>query len=194
MAITDTNATGQALSDFADYVQKQQEKRKPAGYANANGAKIEEHHDELDILDSLGLAEESTAIRLKHVLLDTGDIENSTKQLTTYVQKRLDEGHGEMLFDLGLEDNGDTMGFSKENWDFALKRLEDVADKIKADCRALMTRNVGAGEEDIGPRDAKDTFCSGKVMVRRRPQTVDDVIETRIAVVGNGTHWEELIF
>jgi GTPase len=152
--------------------------------------KIEEHHDELDILDSLGLAEESTAIRLKHVLLDTSDVANSTKQLTTYVQNRLDEGYGEMLFDLGFEDNGDTMGFSKENWDFALKRLEDVTDKIKADCRVLMTRNVGTAEEEVGPRDAKDTSCSGKVMVRRRPQTVDDVIETRIAVVGNGMHYK----
>jgi len=176
------------LSEFADYVQKQQEKRRPAG--STNGAKAEEHHDELDILDSLGLAEESTAIRLKHVLLNTADPKASAEQLTTYLQNRLAEGHGEMLFDLGLEDNGDTMGFSKENWDFALKRLGDVADQMKADCRVLMTRNVGSGEDEVGPRDAKDTACSGKVMVRRRPQSVDDVIETRIAVVGNGTEAE----
>ena len=174
------------MSEFADYVQKQQEKRKPAGYGSANGSKVEEHHDELDILDSLGLAEESTAIRLKYVLLDTADPEISKKQLTTYLENRLSEGHGEMLFDLGLEDNGDTMGFSKENWDFALKRLVDVADQMKADCRVLMTRNVSSDEDEVGPRDAKDTTCSGKVMVRRRPQSVDDVIETRIAVVGNG--------
>jgi len=179
-----------ALSDFADYVQKQHEKRQPfTGTASANGAKpVLEEHDELDIIDSLGLAEESTAIRLKHVLLDSSDVENSTKQLSTYVQNRLDEGHGEMLFDLGLEDNGDAMGFTRDNWEFALKRLEDVADKLKADSRVLMMRNVGTGEEEVGPRDAKDTACSGKVMVRRRPQSVDDVIETRIAVVGNGTY------
>lgn len=179
-----------ALSDFADYVQKQQEKRRPFdGHGNANGTKpVLEEHDELDIIDSLGLAEESTAIRLKHVLLDNSDTENSVKQLSTYVQNRLDEGHSEILFDLGLEDNGDTMGFTRDNWEFALKRLEDVADKLNADSRVLMTRNVGTGEEEVGPRDAKDTACSGKVMVRLRPQSVDDVIETRIAVVGNGTY------
>jgi GTPase len=143
----------------------------------------------LDIIDSLGLAEESKAIRLKHVLLDSSDAENSIKQLTTYVQNRLGEGHGEMLFDLGLEDNGDTMGFTRGNWEFALKRLEDVADKLKADSQVLMTRNVGTGEEEVGPIDAKDTACSGKVMVRQRPQSVDDVIETRIAVVGNGMYF-----
>ena len=81
------------------------------------------------------------------------------------------------------------MGFTRNNWEFALKRLEDVADKLKADSRVLMTRNVGTGEEEVGPRDAKDTTCSGKVMVRQRPQSVDDVIETRIAVVGNGTYF-----
>jgi hypothetical protein len=94
-----------------------------------------------------------------------------------------------MLFDLGLEDNGDTMGFTKDNWEFALKRLEIVADKLKADTRVLMTRNVGTGDEEVGPRDAKDTACSGKVMVRLQPQSIDDVIETRIAVVGNGKYF-----
>ncbi len=178
-----------ALSDFADYVQKQQEKRRPfSAHGIANGTKpILEEHDELDIIDSLGLVEASTAIRLKHVLLDSSDTENCIEQLNTYVQNRLGEGNGEMIFDLGLEDNGDTMGFTRDNWEFALKRLEGVADKLKADCRVLMTRNVGTGEEEVGPRDAKDTACSGKVMVRQRPQNVDDVIEMRIAVVGNGT-------
>ena len=185
-----------ALSDFADYVQKQQEKSRPfIGNGNTNGAKsVLEEHDELDIIDSLGLAEESTAIRLKHVLLDRSDAENSIKQLTTYVKNRLGEGHGEMLFDLGLEDNGDTMGFTRDSWEFSLKRLEDIADKLKADTRVLMTRNVGNGEEEVGPRDAKDTACSGKVMVRQRPQNVDDVIETRIAVVGNGTYFAVTVF
>jgi GTPase len=142
-----------------------------------------EEHDELSILDQLGLAEETTSIRLKQVLLDKSDVEDSISQLTKYVLGRLDEGHGEILFDLGLEDNGDTMGFSREEWDFAYARLVEAAEAAKADCSVLMTRNVG-GKGDVGP-NGKDNSCSGKVMVRRRPGSVDDVIETRIAVVGN---------
>jgi len=172
-----------ALSDFADYVQKQQAKRRPPGVV-AKPVVLEEH-DELDIIDQLGLADESTSIRLKQVLLDkTDDVEDSVKQLTQYVTGRLDEGHGEMLFDLGLEDNGDTMGFSLEDWNFAYERLVEASAAAKADCRILMTRNVG-GEGNVGP-NGKDTSCSGKVMVRRKPESVNDVIESRIAVVGNG--------
>jgi GTPase len=143
-----------------------------------------EEHDELDILDQLGLAEESTSIRLKQVLLNKEDVDDSIKQLTKYIHGRLEEGYGECLFDLGLEDNGDTMGFEKEGWEFALKRLDDAAREAGAECSVLMTRNVG-GVGDVGAA-GKDVSCSGKIMVRRKPQSVDDVIETRIAVVGNG--------
>lgn len=91
------------------------------------------------------------------------------------------------MFDLGLEDNGESMGFSKKEWDFALERLTRSAADVGADCKMLMTRNIEGSEVEVGPREGgKDTSCSGKVMVRRAPKNVDDVIETRIAVVGNG--------
>jgi GTPase len=121
------------------------------------------------------------------VLLNKDDVDDSVKQLSKHIHGRLEEGHGECLFDLGLEDNGDTMGFNKEDWEFALKRIEDAATETDAECSVLMTRNVG-GVGDVGP-NGKDTSCSGKLMVRRKPASVDDVIETRIAVVGNGEFW-----
>jgi hypothetical protein len=85
-----------ALSDFADYVQKQQAKRTPLAPASKQAALIEEH-DELDIIDSLGLAEESRAIRLKHVLLDTNANTQgeSVEKLKEYVKGRLGDEHGE---------------------------------------------------------------------------------------------------
>lgn len=98
---------------------------------------------------------------------------------------RIEEGHGEALLDLGLDDNGDSLGFSKENWDTALQRMTKVCDDLKADFKILLTRNVG-GDVEVGPKDGKDTSVSGKLIIRRRPQSVDEVIETRIAVVGNG--------
>ena len=96
---------------------------------------------------------------------------------------RLEEGHGEAMFDLGLEDNGDSMAFDKSDWDFALARLHSVTESLGADYRVLMTKNVGGDTEvDVNP---KDKACSGKLIIRRRPHSVDHVIETRIAVVGN---------
>ncbi|PSN65728.1 P-loop containing nucleoside triphosphate hydrolase protein [Corynespora cassiicola Philippines] len=168
-----------ALSEFADYVQKQQALRRPPGQTPA----VLEDHDELDILDELGLSDDTTShVRLKTLLLDPA--EENVNALADHVRARLDEGHGEALFDVGLEDSGDSMGFSKQDWDFALERVTAACEVAKADYKILMTRNVG-GDVEVGPANAKETGASGKLIVRRRPESVDDVIETRIAVVGN---------
>lgn len=175
-----------ALSDFADYVQKQQEKRRPMGQKSLDDD--EDEHDELsNILDQLDLADETKTLHLKQVLLDsaTETAEESTKSLAEYIRARLEEGNGEALLDIGLEDNGDPMGFDKKDWEFAIDRVQEAAQLEKADIKLLMTRNVG-GDLDVGPLTAKDTACSGKIMIRRQPETINDVIETRIAVVGNG--------
>ncbi|CAO2651868.1 Nn.00g001510.m01.CDS01 [Neocucurbitaria sp. VM-36] len=168
-----------ALSEFADYVQKQQALRRPPGQAPA----VLEDHDELSILDELGLSDDTKShVRLKTLLTDPA--EENVAALAEHIKERLAEGHGEVLLDVGLEDSGDSMGFSKENWTSALERIGVVCEQIKADYKLLMTRNVD-GDVEVGPRDAKDTGVSGKMILRQRPENVDDVIETRIAVVGN---------
>ncbi|THY22332.1 P-loop containing nucleoside triphosphate hydrolase protein [Aureobasidium pullulans] len=177
-----------ALSDFADYVQKQQARRRhPQDQDSAYGTQsvvTTEEHAELDILDSLNLSDEPTNVRLKLLFLDkSDDSDESISLLTGVVNGRLEEGHGEAMFDLGLEDNGDSMAFDKNDWDFALARLHSVTESLGADYRVLMTKNVGGDTEvDVSP---KDKACSGKLIIRRRPHSVDHVIETRIAVVGN---------
>lgn len=125
-------------------------------------------------------------MRLKHLLLDkSGEADESISLLTGVINGRLEEGRGEALFDLGLEDSGDAMGFMKEDWDFALARTKQVLNTIGADYKLLMTKNVGGDTDvDITP---KEKAASGKMLIRRRPHSVDDVIETRIAVVGNGS-------
>jgi GTPase len=60
-----------------------------------------------------------------------------------------------------------------------------VLEKLKADWKVLMTKNVPDSEVDVGNALKKENGCVGKLMIRRRPQEVDDAIETRIAVVGN---------
>ena len=145
-----------------------------------------EEHAELDILDSLNLAETSTQVRLKDLLLDSGEDSEVTLQgLSEVLQKRMLEGNGETLFDLGQEDNGESMAFSKEQWDVALDRIRRAAKILQAECRILMTRNVG-GPEEVETVNEKDKSATGKIMIRQEPDTAEDVIETRIAVVGNG--------
>ena len=190
-----TNICVEALSEFADYVEKQQSKRpshsraisvtpSDSRYSTQNA--ITDDHAELDIIDTLNLSDTSTRVRLRDLLLDTGESAGETLlQLGDVLQSRLLEGHGEALFDLGQEDNGESMAFSKEQWDIALDRIRRAAATLRADCRILMTRNVG-GLEEVETMNEKVKGAMGKIMIRQAPETIEDAIETRIAVVGNG--------
>ncbi|KZF26688.1 P-loop containing nucleoside triphosphate hydrolase protein [Xylona heveae TC161] len=171
-----------ALSDFADYVEKQQALRRAPGHPAASGG---EEHAELAILDALDIKDDSSHEPLKDILLDESNAATeSLSRLSDILGRRIDEGHGETLFDLGAENNGASMELSKEQWEIALRRLRDAAARNNAECRVLLTRNVGGPEEAETAND-KEVGASGKILIRQKPSTVEDVIETRIAVVGN---------
>ncbi|KAK3944331.1 putative GTP-binding protein [Diplogelasinospora grovesii] len=182
-----------ALSDFAEYVEQQQALRYPshhkssstsaAAAANKGAQNDDEHHEELDdLLDSLNLADSTPRVRLRDLLLSAKDDTDSLRKLADIMKERIEEGHGETVFDIGFEHNGDSMKLSIDEWETAYRRLEEAAKEARADCQLLLTKNVG-GALDGTP--TKDKDCSGKVMIRRAPSAVEEVIETRIAVVGN---------
>lgn len=176
-----------ALGDFAEYVEKQQALRhpssKPATTSSAAAGDVDHHAELDDILDSLNLVDSGPRVRLRELLLSTED--SSLQQLSDLIAERLAASHGETVFEIGFENNGDSMKLSLEEWDVAYKRLVEAAKKAGADCQLLLTKNVG-GELEGQPTAGKDKDCSGKAMIRHVPSTVEDVIETRIAVVGNG--------
>lgn len=184
------------MSDFAEYVEKQQVRRSQhadsgstapsdSGYASQNV--YTEDHAELDILDSLNISETSAHVPLEDLLLGTSSegSDETLEQLSNILRCRILEGHGETLFDLGQQDNGESMVFTREQWNVGLNRLREAAALLKADCQVLLTRNVG-GAEEVGPLNEKEKGATGRIMIRQTPETVEDVIETRIAVVGNG--------
>ncbi|KAK1690006.1 elongation factor Tu GTP binding domain-containing protein [Colletotrichum godetiae] len=176
-----------ALSDFAEYVEKQQALRYPSAKP-ADVSKVtetpEHQHAELDeLFDNLDLAEPTPSVRLKDLLLGTDD--DTLQKLEGVLQERILEGHGEAVFELGFENNGESMGLSMDQWTAAYARLQEAAKSIRADCRTLITKNVGGDVEAPSAQSGKDSHCSGKIMIRQTPTTVEDVIETRIAVVGN---------
>ncbi|KAI4844807.1 hypothetical protein E4T44_05980 [Aureobasidium sp. EXF-8845] len=101
----------------------------------------------------LNLSDEPATPPLKHLFLDkSDDADESLGLWTDFVNGRLEEGYSEAMFDLGLEDNGDSMNLDKNDWDFA---------------------HVGGDDEvDVSP---KEKACSGNLMIRRRPNSVDNV-------------------
>jgi GTPase len=38
-------------------------------------------------------------------------------KLVNVLEARLEEGHGEMVFEVGFENNGDSMALTKDEWD-----------------------------------------------------------------------------
>lgn len=173
-----------SLTEFAEYVERQQALRYPQGSSGGSTTTAVEDHAELDILDSLTLLDSSPQVRLKELLL--GKDEDSQSKLVNTISLRLGEGRGETIFEAGQEYSGESMSLSREEWDFAFIRLSTAAAKLQADCQLLLTHNVGgvleaesSNEKNLG------TDCSGKILIRQHPTTVEDVIETRIAVVGN---------
>ncbi|KAF5864797.1 hypothetical protein ETB97_006335 [Aspergillus alliaceus] len=175
-----------ALSDFAEYAEKQQSHRSVApsdsGYSTAN---VHEDHAELDILDQLGLSDAPKTVRLKDLLLHTGDQqEDSLQTLASIIQTRIDEGHGETIFDVGTEDGGESMGFDIAQWTTALQRVQEAAGTLPAHCRILLTYNVGGSEESKIRNDRIKGSC-GKLLIRQPAETVEEMAELRIAVVGN---------
>ncbi|EEH09999.1 GTP-binding protein [Histoplasma capsulatum G186AR] len=188
-----------ALSDFVEYVEKQQAHRAPlhrdvrgasvapsdSGYSTVSQVTTTEDHAELDILDQLGLSDNTGQVELKQLLLDdSATADDTLQQLAGVVQARLGEGRGETIFDLGQEDNGDWMGFNKAQWDTALERLRRAAQTLRADCKVLLTYNVG-GPEEVESKNERIKHAYGKILIRQAPASPEDVIETRIAVVGN---------
>ncbi|KAI1752899.1 P-loop containing nucleoside triphosphate hydrolase protein [Xylaria castorea] len=184
-----------ALSDFAEFVEKQQALRYPASGAKPTATTstqpATEYHKELDILDSLNFDESEPQVPLRELLLpSTEHDEASQAKLAEHIAERLAEGHSEAMFDLGFENNGESMRLTRTEWDVALARLEDAAKRQHADCDVLLTKNVGgpkeAGSTAAGSENKeKDKDCTGKILIRQAPSTVEEVIETRIAVVGN---------
>ena len=168
-----------ALSEFAEYVEKQQALRYPS---SSGPSATTDDHAELDILNSLDLAETAPHVRLKELLL--GQDEDHLGKLVEILRARIDEGHGETVFDVGFENNGDSMALTKDEWEVAAMRLNQAAAMERSDCQVLLTKNVG-GDAEAESQNAKDKDCNGKMLIRQNPKTVEDVIETRIAVVGN---------
>lgn len=146
-----------------------------------------EHHEELDeLFDTLDLADTAPRIHMKSLLLGADD--ESTTQLQSLLLDRIEEGLGEAILELGYENNGDPMNLTLDEWNTAYTNLELAAKNIDAVCQLLLTNNVGGEAEapSAAATPTKDKSCTGKVLLRRAPKAIEEAIETRIAVVGNG--------
>ena len=96
------------------------------------------------------------------------------EHLTTQLNFRLNEGSGESIYQIGVEDDGETLGIPEDSLKKSLKTLESMAASLDAETEVI---RISPGQRE---------GCSvAEVLVRRKPGVNRASVEVRIAVVGN---------
>ncbi|XP_023686830.1 GTP-binding protein 2-like isoform X2 [Paramormyrops kingsleyae] len=98
------------------------------------------------------------------------------EHLVTQMKWRLQEGRGEAVYQIGVEDNGMLVGLSDDDLKASLKTLRRMAEKVGADITVLREREVDYGY-DVSKKIAE-------VLVRRVPDN-QQFLDLRVAVLGN---------
>ncbi|KAJ8002395.1 hypothetical protein DPEC_G00179690 [Dallia pectoralis] len=99
------------------------------------------------------------------------------EHLATQLKWRLQEGRGEAVYQIGVEDNGLLVGLSEGEMRASLKTLRRMAEKVGADITLLREREVDYDLE----RNCKKI---AEVLVRKVPDD-QQFLDLRVAVLGN---------
>ncbi|RZF44569.1 hypothetical protein LSTR_LSTR001327 [Laodelphax striatellus] len=94
------------------------------------------------------------------------------QHLVTQMKWRLREGHGEAIYEIGVEDSGLLTGLSEEEMTASLETLEQMASTLGATTTVLRERIV------------EDSRQVAEVLVRKVPDDQHN-IEVRVAVMGS---------
>ncbi|XP_067272303.1 GTP-binding protein 2b [Pseudorasbora parva] len=97
------------------------------------------------------------------------------EHLATQLKWRLQEGRGEAVYQIGVEDNGLLVGLTEEDMKASLKTLRRMAEKVGADITLLREREVDC---DRSRRKIAE------VLVRKVPDD-QQFLDLRVAVLGN---------
>ncbi|XP_055940630.1 GTP-binding protein 1-like [Argiope bruennichi] len=103
----------------------------------------------------------------------TALVSPTAEQFDELIQKlalRLENGHGEVIYNIGTGDNG-SCGLSEEEMDASVATLESMASTLEADCVLLRKHKVEQGHVS-------------EYLVRKRAKD-NDFVEVRVAVIGN---------
>lgn len=99
------------------------------------------------------------------------------EHLVTQMKWRLQEGDGEAIYEIGVEDNGMFIGLKREELDSSLNTLNVMASKLGAHT-TLLRRHVVESTDSSFAREVAE------VLVRRVPDD-QKFIDIRLAVLGN---------
>ncbi|XP_015585384.1 GTP-binding protein 2 [Cephus cinctus] len=111
------------------------------------------------------------------------------EHLVTQMKWRLREGHGEAIYQIGVEDNGTLAGLSREEMKASLKTLRDMAARLGATTNVLRERFANAKGKggQTKKHDEKERRVAEVLVRKLRKDDREDqesVVELRLAVTG----------
>ena len=93
------------------------------------------------------------------------------QELTTQMKFRLGEGNGECYYEIGVEDNGNTLGISKEELEISLSVINTIA--INLGCKAKIAKLIQGKEGLIA-----------EMYIKKQEENFINKIEVTIGVIG----------
>ncbi|KAH3846837.1 GTP-binding protein 2-like [Dreissena polymorpha] len=99
------------------------------------------------------------------------------EHLVTQMKWRLEEGQGEAIYEIGVEDNGLLVGLREEELRMSVHTLETMADRLGATLTILRDRYISSEDGDEEKRALE-------ILVRKVPDD-QKFIDLRLTVLGN---------
>ncbi|KAK3094036.1 hypothetical protein FSP39_023275 [Pinctada imbricata] len=103
--------------------------------------------------------------------------ESRIEHLVTQMKWRLEEGEGEAIYEIGVEDNGMLVGLTDDELSASLHTLETMADRLGATMSVLREREVETEGAECRRR-------AMEILVRKVPEH-KQFIDLKLAVLGN---------
>ncbi|XP_011168281.1 GTP-binding protein 2 [Solenopsis invicta] len=113
------------------------------------------------------------------------------EHLVTQMKWRLREGHGEAIYQIGVEDNGRLAGLTKEEMKTSLKTLKDMASRLGATIRVLRERiatssasKTLSSQNNNNKEEKKVAEVLVKKLRKDDREDQDSIVDLRLAVTG----------
>ncbi|KYN10859.1 PREDICTED: GTP-binding protein 2 [Trachymyrmex cornetzi] len=117
------------------------------------------------------------------------------EHLVTQMKWRLKEGHGEAIYQIGVEDNGRLAGLTKDEMKASLKTLKDMASRLGATIRVLRERiatssaskTLASQNNNINNNNNEEKKVTEVLVKKLRKddrEDQDSIIDLRLAVTG----------
>lgn len=133
-------------------------------------------NDSGELPETLPPEEEEGNVEYKLKLVNPSS--SRLEHLVTQMKWRLEEGNGEAIYEIGVEDNGILTGLTSADLEASLSTLEKMANRLGASLTVLREKYVESDEDEGDSRRALE------ILVRKVPDD-QEFIDLRLAVLGN---------